>query len=77
MNTPEPKPKLTTSQLVNKYAKIAGDIYDKRTVGDYTFVGLFGAFLNEWLENDDPEPELVTDAMVEAAARAYIETIND
>ena len=59
MNTPEPKskPKLTTHQLINKYAKIAGDVYDNRTAGDYTFVGLFGSFFNEWLENDDIEPE--------------------
>ena len=73
MNTPEPK--LTTSQLVNKYAKIAGDVYDNRTAGDYTFVGLFGSFLNEWLEKDDtePEPELEPEPDIDEG----IEALND
>jgi hypothetical protein len=74
MNTPEPKPKLTTSQLINKYAKIAGDVYDEQTAGDYTFVGLFGSFLNEWLENYDTEPEPEPEPV---DIDEVIETLND
>lgn len=58
---PELKSKLTTSQLVDKYARIAQDIYDFKKAGDYTFVGLFGSFLTEWLENYDTEDETETE----------------
>lgn len=57
----EPK---TTSELVDKYAGILDTIVRLKTQGSYTYHGVLGSFLNEWLEmhsseeeDDDHEPQ--------------------
>lgn len=50
----------TTSQLVNKYAEILGTIERLGTQGSYTYHGVLGCFLNEWIEmgsSDDEEED--------------------
>lgn len=49
------EPIKTTSELINKYAGIIANIVGNGTQGSYTYQGVLGCFLNEWLEMSPPE----------------------
>jgi hypothetical protein len=57
------------NELVREYAAIANDIYNNRTVGDYTWLGVFASFANELkaITNNEPEVPEGLDARVYAA----------
>lgn len=47
----------TNSELVKKYADIIDSIIRAGTRGSYTWVGVLGSFLNEWIEMNSSEEE--------------------
>ena len=49
------EPIKTTSELIHKYAGILENIVRHNTQGSYTYQGVLGCFLNEWLEMSPPE----------------------
>ena len=50
----EDKPsKPTANELIRDYGRVLREIYDNRTAGDYTFVGVLSAFLNDFAETGD------------------------
>ena len=51
------EPIKTTSELINKYADILDTIFRMKTQGSYTYHGVLGNFLNEWLEMDRSEED--------------------
>ena len=44
------EPVKTTSELIGKYAGILENIVRHGTQGSYTYQGVLGCFLNEWIE---------------------------
>lgn len=57
------KPK-TTSELIHTYAGILNNIVREGTQGSYTYHGVLGCFLNEWLEMD-AAPEALEEPLPE------------
>ena len=49
------EPVKTSSELIHKYAGILDNIVRAGTQGSYTYHGVLGCFLNEWLEMPTPE----------------------
>ncbi len=38
-------------ELLHQYAERLQDVYDKRTAGDYSFLGILSEFMNDSLPN--------------------------
>ena len=51
------EPIKNTSELIDTYAGILNDIVREGTQGSYTYHGVLGCFLNEWIELAQPEKD--------------------